>query len=92
MLVLLKVAAIILPCLLILGLVIWRLYKSGNTKHNKDTVPLKVFKSFSRCLYQPLKRTVLSYRDFLADVGKDKFHFVPSLCSGLFSHSVMSQE
>lgn len=67
MLVLLKVVAIILPCLLILGLVIWRLYKSGNTKHNKDTVPLKVFKSFSRCLYLPLKRTVLSYRDFLAE-------------------------
>mgnify|MGYP000531289260 FL=1 len=67
MLVLLKVVAIILPCLLILELVIWRLYKSGNTKHNKDTVPLKVFKSFSRCLYQPLKRTVLSYRDFLTE-------------------------
>ena len=56
MLVLLKVAAIVL-----------RLYKSGNTKHNKDTVPLKVFKSFSRCLYQPLKRAVLSYRDFLTE-------------------------
>lgn len=67
MLVLMKVVAIILPCLLILGLVIRRLYKSGNTKHNKDTVPLKVFKSFSRCLYQPLKRTVLSYRDFLTE-------------------------
>ena len=67
MLVLLKVVAIMLPCLLVLGLIIWRLYKSGNTKHNKDTVPLKVFKSFSRCLYQPLKRTVLSYRDFLAE-------------------------
>ena len=67
MLVLLKVVAIILPCLLILGLVIRRLYKSGNTKHNKDTVPLKVFKSFSRCLYQPLKRAVLSYRDFLTE-------------------------
>lgn len=67
MLVLLKVAAIVLPCLLILWLVIWRLYKSGNTKHNKDTVPLKVFKSFSRCLYQPLKRAVLSYRDFLTE-------------------------
>ena len=67
MLVLLKVVAIILPCLLVLGLVIWRLYKSSNTKHNKDTVPLKVFKSFSRCLYQPLKRAVLSYRDFLTE-------------------------
>ena len=67
MLMLMKVVAIILPCLLILGLVIWRLYKSGNTKHNKDTIPLKVFKSFSRCLYQLLKRTVLSYRDFLTE-------------------------
>ena len=67
MLVLLKVVAIMLPCLLVLWLVIWRLYKSGNTKHNKDTVPLKVFKSFSRCLYQPLKRAVLSYRDFLTE-------------------------
>lgn len=67
MLVLLKVVAIMLPCLLVLGLVIWRLYKSGNTKHNRDTVPLKVFKSFSRCLYQPLKRAVLSYRDFLTE-------------------------
>ena len=67
MLVLLKVAAIILPCLLILGLVICRLYKSGNTKHNRDTVPLRVFKILSRWLYQPLKRAVLSYRDFLTE-------------------------
>ena len=67
MLVLLKVVAIMLPCLLILGLVIWRLYKSSNTKHNKDTVPLRVFKILSRWFYQPLKRAVLSYRDFLTE-------------------------
>ena len=67
MLVLLKVVAIVLPCLLVLGLVIWRLYKSGNTKHNKDTVPLRVFKMLSRWLYYPLKRAVLSYRDFLTE-------------------------
>ena len=67
MLVLLKVVAIILPCLLILGLVIWRLYKSGNTKHNKDTVPLRTFKILSWWIYQPLKRAVLSYRDFLTE-------------------------
>ena len=67
MLVLLKIVAIILPCLLVLGLVIWRLYKSGNTKHNKDTVPLRVFKMLSRWLYHPLKRAVLSYRDFLTE-------------------------
>ena len=67
MLVLLKIVAIILPCLLILGLVIRRLYKSGNTKHNRDTVPLRVFKILSRWFYQPLKRAVLSYRDFLTE-------------------------
>ena len=30
--------------------------------------------------------------DLYQDVGKGEFHFVSSLCSGLFSHSVMSQE
>ena len=67
MLVLLKVAAIILPCLLILGLVIWRLYKSGNTKHNKDTVPLRIFKKLSEWIYRPLKITIVSFVNFLRE-------------------------
>ena len=67
MLVLLKVVAIVLPCLLILGLVIWRLYKSGNTKHNKDTVPLRIFKKLSEWLYRPLKITIASFVNFLRE-------------------------
>ena len=67
MLVLLKVVAIILPCLLILGLVIWRLYKSGNTKHNRDTVPLRIFKKLSKWIYQPLKITIVSFVNFLRE-------------------------
>ena len=67
MLVLLKVVAIILPCLLILGLVIWRLYKSGNTKHNRDTVPLRIFKKLSEWIYRPLKITIVSFVNFLRE-------------------------
>ena len=67
MLVLLKVVAIMLPCLLVLGLVIWRLYKSGNTKHNRDTVPLRVFKKLSEWIYRPLKITIASFVNFLRE-------------------------
>ena len=67
MLVLLKVVAIMLPCLLVLGLVIWRLYKSGNTKHNRDTIPLRIFKKLSEWIYRPLKITIASFVNFLRE-------------------------
>lgn len=67
MLVLLKVAAIMLPCLLVLGLVIWRLYKSGNIKHNRDTIPLRIFKKLSEWIYRPLKITIASFVNFLRE-------------------------
>ena len=67
MLVLLKVVAIMLPCLLVLGLVIWRLYKIGNTKHNRDTIPLRIFKKLSEWIYRPLKITIASFVNFLRE-------------------------
>lgn len=67
MLVLAKVIAIVLPCLLVLGMVVWRMYKSGNTKHNVDTKPLKAFKWLSRYTYQPIKRALISYCRFLSE-------------------------
>lgn len=60
-----KVIAIALPCVLVFVFALKRLYASGNTKHNKDTLPLKAFKSVSRATYQPVKRFVLGYIDFL---------------------------
>ena len=41
----LKVLLLALPCVFILIMLVKKLYKSGNTKHGKDTVPLKVFKA-----------------------------------------------
>ena len=66
MLVVAKVIAVLLPCVLVLWLVLWRMYRHGNIDHNRDTVPLKVFKRLARWTYQPIKRAILSYRDYLS--------------------------
>lgn len=60
-----KVIAILLPCLLVVALVLKKLYASGNTKHNKDTLPLKIFRTASKVTYQPVKRFFISYITFL---------------------------
>ena len=62
MLVVAKVIAVILPCVIVLILVIYRMYRQGNTKHNQDTKPLKIFKWLAAKTYQPVKRAVLCYR------------------------------
>ena len=59
MLVAAKVIAVILPCVIVLILVIYRMYRQGNTKHNHDTKPLQIFKWLAARTYQPLKRAVL---------------------------------
>ena len=60
-----KASAILLPCILLLILAIKRIYEAPNTKHGKDTAPLRAFKWVSRLTYQPVKRWVLSYIAFL---------------------------
>ena len=67
MVVVAKVIAILLPCVIVLLLVIYRMYRQGNTKHNQDTKPLRVFKAISKYTYQPLKRAVLCYREYLSE-------------------------
>ena len=67
MLVVAKLIAVLLPCVIVLILVIYRMYRQGNTKHNHDTKPLRVFKVISKYTYQPLKRAVLCYRGYLSE-------------------------
>ena len=62
-----KVLTILLPCIIVLIIVIKRLYVSGNTKHNVDTIPLQVFKRISAVTYQPTKRFICGYIDFLRE-------------------------
>ncbi|MBR2871109.1 MAG: hypothetical protein IKB98_07035, partial [Clostridia bacterium] len=56
-----KILAIAIPCVLVLILAIKKIYQSSNTKHNKDTIPLRVFKWISGKTYHPIKRLVLSF-------------------------------
>lgn len=60
-----KIIAIILPCLVLLYFVIKRLYTQTNTDHNKDTIPLQIFKKISKVTYMPLKTMVLEFIEFL---------------------------
>ena len=64
-LVLIKVLAIAIPCILVLIFALKKLYKSNNNKHNKDTVPLRVFKWITSKTYQPVKKLIMSYISFL---------------------------
>ena len=65
--VLAKILTILLPCFLVLIIAIKRMYASGNTKHNVDTIPLRVFKKISAVTYQPTKRFICGYMDFLRE-------------------------
>lgn len=56
---------ILLPIGLILRAIIKRIYLTSNTRHNKDTYPLALFKAFTGQTYQPLKEAVLRYKRYL---------------------------
>lgn len=60
-----KILVIILPCLIAIILIIKALYKRENNKHGRDTVPLRVFKFISRFTYQPIKRFIVGYIEFI---------------------------
>ena len=60
-----KVLIIALPCVLLFVIIVRAMYRRSNTKHNHDTLPLRVFKWLARRTYQPIKRAVRSYLTFL---------------------------
>lgn len=62
-----KALVIALPCVVILFFLIKKLYGKGNTKHNVDTLPLRVFKRLSNATYQPLKRYIVNYIGYLRE-------------------------
>ncbi len=62
-----KVLILILPLLFILFFVVRWLYRKGNRKHNKDTVPLRIFKWIAAHTYQPVKAYIKDYLAFLKE-------------------------
>ena len=63
--VLAKVLTILLPCVLLLIIAVKRLYAKGNNNYNVDTLPLRAFKKISAVTYQPIKRFICGYIEFL---------------------------
>jgi len=62
-----KILVICLPLVLAVILIIKKLYARHNTKHNQDTVPLKVFKKLSAWIYHPIKRFISDFMAFLKE-------------------------
>ena len=56
---------IILPCVLLLIFLIRLLYGRCNTNHNKDTIPLRIFKLVSKKVYEPVHNAIRDYLRFL---------------------------
>ena len=62
-----KIIIIVLPCILALWIALKTLYKKHNTKHNIDTLPLRVYKTVTRYTTEPLKRFVGQYAVFVKE-------------------------
>ena len=67
-----KVLLVIFPIIIVLIICVKRLYNRPNTKYNHDTLPLRVFKRLSGTMYQPIKKFVFDYRQFLEDNSRWK--------------------
>lgn len=62
-----KIIVLIMPLGIGLAAGISYLYGRGNTNHNQDTLLLKAFKSLSRVIYQPIRRFIRSFRQYLRE-------------------------
>ena len=67
---------LLLPLILLFVFLIKKAYSTPNTRHNQDTKPLKVFKWLANKTYQPLKRFVLDYLDYIQANGKWKILWI----------------
>ena len=69
MLVFARVITVAVPTILLLVLIVRMMYHRPNRDHGRDTLPLRLFRGAMRHTYVPLKRWVLSFRDFLRSHG-----------------------
>lgn len=60
-----KVLTIFLPCVVVLIIVVKRIYATPNTRHNKDTFPLRIYKAVTGHRTEPLKRFLRQYFEFV---------------------------
>ena len=64
-----RVITVAVPTILLLVLIVRMMYHRPNRNHGRDTLPLRLFRGAMRHTYVPLKRWMLSFRDFLRSHG-----------------------
>ena len=67
-----RVLVLLLPVAILAVILIKKIYNTPNTSHGKDTLPLRIFKKLSGVSYQPIKRFLLSYKQYVDDNTKWK--------------------
>ena len=65
-----------LPLILLLVCMVRKAYSTPNKNHNQDTKPLKAFKWLASKTYQPLKRFVMEYLDYIRENVKWKITWI----------------
>lgn len=59
----------LLPFVIAFWFLVKWIYGRSNNRHNKDTLPLTVFKFVSQYTYRPIKRFLEGYADFIREHG-----------------------
>ena len=62
-----RILTIFLPCVVVLIIVVKRIYATPNTRHNKDTFPLRIYKTVTMYTTEPLKQFVRQYAAFVKE-------------------------
>ena len=67
-----RVLVLLLPIMILAVILVKQIYNTPNTMHNQDSRPLRLFKKVSGVTFQPIKRFILGYRQFLEENSKWK--------------------
>lgn len=62
-----NILSIAIPCILALIVALKIIYRRPNTTHNKDTVPLKIYKGITKFTVVPLSKFIRQYIRFVKD-------------------------
>ena len=62
-----RVTVLMLPSLVLLFILIKKIYGTSNNNHNRDTVPLKIFKCITKHTYYPVRRFVELFLYFIRE-------------------------
>ena len=65
-----QVIILVFPSVFLLGFLIKKIYCGSNTKHNKDTVPLRIFKLVAKYTYHPIKNLTRSFVAYMKEHSK----------------------